>query len=167
VIAPRQSDAVGYRTFADLPAAPSAVPASALPRAPAERPAPAFDAGRARAAPTPLPRRPKGRWFFSLLLLAGCAALAGAAWQSLFRYTASGLLTARLVGVPSLEDGTLAEIAVRDGDRVEKDQVLFRVDNLILAQELARANAEVAVAETDLRRAEFERDEEIRKLRDE
>ena len=104
-------------------------------RADADEPAPA--AGRARqAAPTlggPAPRRP---WlaFMSVTLLAGLlgAFLFWAAHAELEEVTRGNgrvIPSSKEQVIQSIETGVLSQMLVREGDRVEKDQPLLRIDD--------------------------------------
>jgi len=53
------------------------------------------------ARPTPLPKRPKGRWFIGLLLLASCGYGLWQAYDSFLRYRSYGIVTGRVLQLSS------------------------------------------------------------------
>src|SRR5262249_18495411 len=81
------------------------------------------------ARPTPLPKRPKGRWFVGLILAGFCAFLAYNVWQTYFHYQAYGTVTARTIHVSPPWDGSVQALHVREGDRVHQGQLLVTIDN--------------------------------------
>jgi HlyD family secretion protein len=100
--------------------------------------------------PTPLPQRPKGRWFVGLLVLGVAAGVGYQAWDSFFRYRAYGTTTGRLIKVAPVWNGTLQSMAVREGERVRQGQVLLTLDNLEMRQRLAQLDDETRVAQASL-----------------
>src|SRR5437764_1397469 len=100
--------------------------------------------------PTPLPKRPKGRWFIGLLLLTGCAYAGYHVWDGFFRYTAYGTVTGRLVQLSPPWDGELAFLSVREGDRVRQGEVLATLENHELRQKLDQTDDELRVAQATL-----------------
>src|SRR5262245_6290656 len=84
------------------------------------------------ARPTPLPKRPKGRWFVGLILLGFCGSAGYQVWQAYFRFQAYGTVTGRTVQVSSPWDGVVRYLHVRPGDKVRQGQLLLTLDNLAL-----------------------------------
>lgn len=105
------------------------------------------------AAPSPLPARPKGRWFITAVLL-GVVALGGyAIWDAFFRYHAYGVVGGHVVKISPNVDGVVRYVHVREGDSVERGQLLMTIENLKLAQERDRLQDELAVARAELQGA--------------
>src|SRR5262249_17936487 len=68
--------------------------------------------------PPPLPKRPKGRWFIGLLLLAVCGFIGYKVWDSYFRYQAYGTVEGRIIQVSPPWDGVVKYVHVREGETV-------------------------------------------------
>jgi HlyD family secretion protein len=100
--------------------------------------------------PTPLPKRPKGRWFVGLLLAGLCGVAGYKVWHAYFRYEAYGTVAGRLVHVSPAWDGTIQAIHVREGDRVRQGQVLVTLDDLALRHQQARLADEMRIARARL-----------------
>lgn len=119
-------------------------PASAFPRA----------GGRAESAtvarPTPLPKRPKGRWFVGMLLLTITGLAGHQVWTSFFRYQAYGNVTGRVVRLSPPWDGVVRYVHVKEGQRVEQGALLVTVDNTELRQKHAQLGDELRVAQATL-----------------
>jgi membrane fusion protein, multidrug efflux system len=58
------------------------------------------------------------------------------------------------VAVKPRVDGQIVEVAFREGDLVEKDSVLFRLDDRLVRSQIAQAEANVAKEQASLREAE-------------
>lgn len=125
-----------------MSASPSA-PSLGFPQLPARPPA------DAAPKPTPLPKRPKGRWFVGLILLSFCAAAGYQVWQAYFRYQAYGVVTGRTVHVGPPWEGVVQYLYVRPGDKVRQGQLLVTLDNLTIRQSLARVEDDLAVAQAN------------------
>ncbi|MFN4259731.1 MAG: HlyD family secretion protein [Gemmataceae bacterium] len=102
------------------------------------------------ARPTPLPKRPKGRWFVGIILLGVCGVVAYSVWSAYFRYQAYGTITGHLIQVSAPWDGDLRYLAVREGDMVRQEQLLFVVDNIELRHRHAQLNNDLRVAQANL-----------------
>lgn len=100
--------------------------------------------------PTPLPKRPKGRWFIGMLLVALCGIIAYSVWSSFFRYQAYGTVTGHLIQVSPTWEGDLRYLQAREGDVVRQGQLLFSVDNIELRQRHAQLGDEIRVAQANL-----------------
>ncbi len=81
--------------------------------------------------------------------------------QQRLRLTGS-LRATRRAEVAAVEPGRVMEVAFDEGDRVEKDAVLVRLDTRRLAEEMAEAEADQAAAEATLR----QRQSELRRARE-
>jgi multidrug resistance efflux pump len=105
--------------------------------------------------------RPALRVLATLVAVGVAAALAVMLWRSymLAPWTRDGRVQAQVVNVAPEVAGTVIEVAVRDGQFVHRDDVLFRIDpvrfQLALAQAQAavdRAHNEFAFAQSEARR---------------
>jgi multidrug resistance efflux pump len=102
------------------------------------------------ALPTPLPKRPKGRWFVGGLLLTVVAVAGYNVWDSYFRYQAYGVVTGRQIDVSPPWEGALWYVHVRDGDKVRQGQLLVSVENVELQQRHAQLGDDLRVAQANL-----------------
>jgi multidrug resistance efflux pump len=100
--------------------------------------------------PTPLPKRPKGRWFIGLLLLGGCVYAGYHVWEAFFRYRAYGTVVGKLVQISPPWDGEVSAILVREGEWVRQGQPLIALDNLELRQQQDQTRDELRVAQANL-----------------
>jgi HlyD family secretion protein len=100
--------------------------------------------------PTPLPRRPKGRWFIGIILVLFCGIIVYTVWGSFFRYQAYGTVTGHLIQVSPPCEGDLHYLQVREGDPVRQGQLLFSVDNIELRQRHAQLGDELRLAQATL-----------------
>src|SRR5437588_4411340 len=74
--------------------------------------------------PTPLPKRPKGRWFIGVFLLGSCAYGGWQVYDSFLRYRSYGIVTGRIVQIAPPWNGDLTAFHVREGDTVRQGQPL-------------------------------------------
>jgi len=100
--------------------------------------------------PTPLPKRPKGRWFVAVLLLAVCSYAGYQIWQSFFRYQAYGTVTAHVIQVSPPWDGAVICLHAREGQRVRQGDLLVGIENTELRQRHAQLGDEMHVAQANL-----------------
>jgi multidrug resistance efflux pump len=114
--------------FPRQPMAQGAAPAPAQPRPPA-------------------PKRPKGRWFVGLALLAACCFAAYKVWDAFFRYQAHGTVQGRVLKVPPPYEGVIQYVHVREGDTVRQGQLLVTVDSAELRQRQLKLTNELRVAQ--------------------
>src|SRR5579884_2898762 len=98
--------------------------------------------------PTPLPKRPKGRWFVGTILFALCGFIAYTVWGSFLRYQAYGTVTGHLIQVSPAWEGDLRYLLVRESDTVRQGQLLFSVDNIELRQRHAQLGDELRIAQS-------------------
>ncbi len=108
-----------------------------------QRPAPV-------ARPTPLPKRPKGRWFVGVILLGICGLATYNVWHTYFRYRAYGTVTGRIIELSPPWQGVVHEILVREGDTVRQGQLLMSVNNTELQQRHAQLGDEIVIAQANL-----------------
>jgi multidrug resistance efflux pump len=104
----------------------------------------------APARPTPLPKRPKGRWFVGGILLAIIGVAGYSVWNSFFRYQAYGTVTGHEIQVSPPWDGVLRFVHVHEGDTVRQGQLLLTVENVELQQRHAQLGDELRVAQANL-----------------
>ncbi len=128
----------------ETPSSPATPPNHAFPRNAATS-APSFI-----AKPTPLPKRPKGRWFVAVLLLAVCSYAGYQIWQSFFRYEAYGTVTAHVIQVSPPWDGALTFLYAREGQQVRQGELLATVENSELRQRHAQLGDDLRVAQASL-----------------
>src|SRR6516165_106777 len=100
--------------------------------------------------PTPLPKRPKGRWFIAVLLLAVCSFAGYHLWQAFFRYQAYGTVTAHVIQVSPPWDGAVTLVYAREGQRVCQGELLATVENSELHQRHAQLGDDLRVAQANL-----------------
>jgi multidrug resistance efflux pump len=102
------------------------------------------------ARPTPLPKRPKGRWFIGLLLLGSCGYGAWQAYDAFLRYRAYGVISGRVLQLSPPWQGELTAFHVREGDSVRQGQPLLTMDNAEMRQRLSALADELVSAQADL-----------------
>jgi multidrug resistance efflux pump len=102
------------------------------------------------ARPTPLPKRPKGRWFIGLILLTACGFVGYQVWQAFFRYRAYGTVHGHVVELSAPWDGVIAHYHVREGDTVRQGDLLLTLENTELRHRHARLGDELRVAQAEL-----------------
>jgi HlyD family secretion protein len=100
--------------------------------------------------PTPLPKRPKGRWFLGALLLASCGYGLWQAYEAFFHYRAYGVVSGRLLQLSPPWEGELTAFHVREGDSVRQGQPLLTMDNAQMRQKLCALSDELVSAQADL-----------------
>lgn len=100
--------------------------------------------------PTPLPKRPKGRWFVGLLLVLFCGTLGQQVWDAFFRYQAYGTVTGRVLQLTPMWDGVVRSIHVREGEEVRQGQILVSVESLERKHRLAQLGDDLHVAQATL-----------------
>lgn len=102
------------------------------------------------ARPTPLPKRPKGRWFVGLLLVGTLAFAGHHVWSTWFRYRAFGTITCKTVEVSPPWDAVVEFVHRRQGDRVRQGDLLMTVQNLELRHRSAQIADELVVEQAKL-----------------
>lgn len=93
-------------------------------------------AGSSQSAPTPLPKRPKGRFFvgaFLLLLIGGGIVTV---WQAFFSVVGRGIVEARNLTITPAETGFIRTIHVRDGALVQQGDPLITIEKVNQVQDV-------------------------------
>jgi HlyD family secretion protein len=100
--------------------------------------------------PTPLPKRPKGRWLIGLLLLAGSGYGGFQVWDHFFRYQAYGTVTGRVVRISPPWEGEIAFVHAREGDEVIQGQLLAKITNDDILARISQLSDDLAVTQATL-----------------
>ncbi len=93
---------------------------------------------------------PLGRIAAGLALMSVLGVAAYSLWDACFRYSAFGVVTARMIHVTPAVEGTIAEVTIEEGDFVREGQVVAKLHNLRLEHQLARVRDELRVAAAEL-----------------
>jgi multidrug resistance efflux pump len=126
------------------PEKPGAPPPSAFPRSQSGQ------NGKVIVQPTPLPKRPKGRWFVGLILLTATTVAGHQIWDAFFRYQAYGTVAGRVLQLSPPWDGSVRCLHVKDGQRVQQGDLLVTVENTELRQKYEQLGDELRVAQSTL-----------------
>lgn len=86
------------------------------------------ESGDTPAAPTPLPKRPKGRFFVGSFLVTLVFAFLYAIWSAFFSVVAHGVVEGRKLNITPLETSVIRTIHVRDGEFVQQGDPLFTLE---------------------------------------
>lgn len=100
--------------------------------------------------PTPLPKRPKGRWFVGVILFGMLAFAIHQVWTAYFRFEAYGTVVGKTVQLSPPWEGSLHLLHVREGEVVRQGQVLLTLDCHELRQKLAQLGDDLRVAQATL-----------------
>jgi multidrug resistance efflux pump len=100
--------------------------------------------------PAPLPKRPKGRWFVGVILVAICGFTTHQIWSAYFRYRAYGTITGRMIELSPPWEGVVRSIYVHEGDKVRQGQLLVSVHNMELSQRYDQLGDELKIAQAHL-----------------
>jgi multidrug resistance efflux pump len=100
--------------------------------------------------PTPMPKRPKGRFLVGAFLLLICGFGATTVWNSLFRYRAYGHVTGRIVEVSAPWGGVLESVLVRESESVRQGQLLATAANPELERQVVQKVDELRIAQATL-----------------
>jgi membrane fusion protein (multidrug efflux system) len=110
------------------------------------------------AKPATPPKQPKGRVFIVGLLIAVMAFAMHQVWNSFLRYQAYGVVSGRIIDVPSPLEGCVRFVHVQEGETVSQGQLLLTLHNpeyeqrqLDLAHALRSADAELRSAVSRLK----------------
>jgi multidrug resistance efflux pump len=101
-------------------------------------------------APAPPPKRPKGRWFIGLALLAIGSYAGSSIWNSFLRFEAYGVIDGRSIELAAPWSGEVRYLHVREGDTVRQGDRLVTLDNIELRQRVATLSDELRVAQATL-----------------
>ncbi len=121
----------------------------------------------------PLKKRPKGRWFVTLVIGSLLAFVALNLWNELVRFQAYGELQGVVVHLSPTVSGRVNSTAVEEGDSVQAGQLLAVIDVRELRTErrrmnnelqIALSNLEVRMAEVQSRTRQFQSDQFNRQI---
>ena len=131
------------------------VPPDQAREAPADPPNPALDDAKQKANPDPSSPKPRPRRLRRILLFLGPLLLAVAGlyfYLSGGRYvsTDNAYVRADKLNVATDVSGIVAAIAVTENQRVERDEILFRLDDEPYRIALAGADAQLGVVRTEI-----------------
>lgn len=113
-----------------------------------------------QVAPTPLPKRPKGRFFVGGFLLSLLLGFGYVVWSAFFSVAAHGIVEGRKLEIAPLQASVIRTIHVRDGGYVRQGDPLITVESVERDE-----SSQVADAEEDLRNAIYDLEVEIARLR--
>jgi multidrug resistance efflux pump len=133
----------GAGSLSPSPLLAEGAPISGFPRAVSPAPATVRQ-------PTPLPQRPKGRWFVGLLLILFCGIVGKQVWDAYFRYQAYGTVTGRTLELTPMWDGVVRSIHVREGEEVRQGQLLVSMESLEYKHRYAQLGDDLRVAQATL-----------------
>jgi multidrug resistance efflux pump len=100
--------------------------------------------------PSPMPKRPKGRFLVGSFLLALLAVGGSQLWYAVGHYKAYGAVTGRVLEISMPWGGVVETLHVREGDDVRQGQLLATVVNLELERKLAETLEELRIAQATL-----------------
>ncbi len=100
--------------------------------------------------PAPLPKRPKGRFLFGILLVAVCGFVGYQVWDTFFRYHAHGIVEGRVLQLAPPHDCFVRYVHVREGETVRQGQVLFTLECPELSQRRDQLTCEIKIAQATL-----------------
>ncbi len=89
-----------------------------------------LNTGGAQPAPTPLPKRPKGRFFVGSFLLLLIIGFFYAIWSAFFSVVAHGGIEGRKLKITPLQTGVVRTIHVRDGAFVNQGDPLITLEKI-------------------------------------
>lgn len=97
----------------------------------------------------PQPPKPK-TWFTGILLLAIIGYVGYMVWDNYFRTSAYGVVEAKIIDVAPPYNGTIVSIHIKEGDRVEKGQVLATIENIEFLHQYEAAKESLALNSVQL-----------------
>ncbi len=97
-----------------------------------------------------VPHRRKGRLGVALVLAVIALVTVWAVWEAVFRYHAYGIIDGHLVAATSPQAGQLNSIAVIEGQRVVRGQVLAELTNTAMDRQLQSLTSELELARAQL-----------------
>jgi multidrug resistance efflux pump len=101
-------------------------------------------------APTPLPKRPKGRIAVGIMLLVVGALVGHSLWGIFFRYGAYGLVMGRVAEIASPWEGLVTQSHASEEESFQQNEVLAQIDSLELRHRLDRLGDELRMAQAEL-----------------
>lgn len=102
------------------------------------------------AKPAAPPKRPKGRFFVSVILFALIATGAYSVWNSALRYAAYGTVDGRVIHVAAPWGGIVQSLHVREGATVSQGELLVTLQNLELQQQLEEIGDQLKIGQADI-----------------
>ena len=82
------------------------------------------------AEPTPLPKRPKGRFLVGTILMLLVSVFIYTIWQAFFAVLAHGVVEGRKLRITPMQTGFIRTIHIRDGSFVEQGDPLFTLEKV-------------------------------------
>ncbi len=108
-------------------------------------------ASHASPAPgPPTPKRPKGRWFISTVILGVCLTVASAIWNEFFRFKSRGVVSGRVVSLAAPWGGVVQSLQVMNGQNVRQGELIAVLENSELKLRLEKLDDEIRLAQAGL-----------------
>ena len=155
----------GERTVGFPAAKPAARPADSTASAPSEPP-------RRLPQQPPAAKRPKGRWFISLVIGGICSVVFLGLFNEFLRYQAYGVIDGRVLRVSAPWTGSISSLHAQEDDYVRQGQLLATIENTDVRLQLAALRERVRIAQAalqariaELRLARREESERLLRLR--
>lgn len=98
----------------------------------------------------PTPKRPKGRWFISTVILCVCLTVISALWNEFFRYRSRGVVAGRVVSVSLPWSGVVQSLQVTNGQDVSPGDLIAVLENSELKLRLQKLDDEIRLAQAGL-----------------
>lgn len=115
-----------------------------------QTPAKDVKAARVMTNGAPTGKRPKGRWFISLLILAICGTVASGLWNEFVRFQSYGTIQGRVIQLSAPWSGVIQTLHVKDGEYVTQGQLLATLDNTELNLQLGKLQDDMRLARAAL-----------------
>jgi multidrug resistance efflux pump len=100
-------------------------------------------------APVTQPRRKK--LLVGAIVVIGCLVVAHRVWHAFFRYRAVGTVIGQVTEVSAPEDGVIQAFHVKEGDKVDRGQVILTLDYPLLQARIAQVADEIRIAQADVK----------------
>lgn len=112
----------------------------------------------ARGKPTPLPKRPKGRLFVGVMLLAISGLVGHSLWSAFLRHRAYGVVIGNVAQISAPWDGFVVESRSNESRTFKQSEVVAAVDSLELRHQIDQLADQLVMAQAEL-------DAEVSRLR--